>query len=70
MVEGRQRIVVPEHSNSDAAAQETNLFRNFASQIQTGSLNSSWPEVALKTQRIVNACLDSAISGNPRIEPR
>jgi len=70
MVEGRQRIVVPEHSNSAAAAQETNLFRNFASQIQTGSLNSSWPEVALKTQRIVNACLDSAISGNPRIEPR
>ena len=55
-----RRVVVPEHSNSHATAQESNLFRNFAEQIRSGQLNELWPEMALKTQQVMCACLDSA----------
>ena len=51
---------VNEYSNSHPSAQETNLFRHFAEQSQSGSLNSAWPEMALKSQRVMQACLASA----------
>jgi predicted dehydrogenase len=50
----------PEYSNNHPEAQETNLFRAFACQAQRGKLNHSWPEMALKTQRVMEACRDSA----------
>jgi predicted dehydrogenase len=56
---GRQ-FTVPEYSNSHATAQETNLFRNFADQIRSGKRNEAWPTMAWKTQRVMNACFDSA----------
>jgi len=37
------------------------MFRNFAEQIQSGQLNELWPEMALKTQRVMCACLKSAV---------
>jgi predicted dehydrogenase len=55
-----RRFAVPEYSNSHATAQETNLFRNFADQIRSGGLNETWPDLALKTQQVMNACFDSA----------
>jgi predicted dehydrogenase len=55
-----RRVHVPEHSNSHPTAQESNLFRNFAQQIRSGPLNELWPEVALKTQEVMCACLDAA----------
>lgn len=58
-----QRISVPEASNNHPTAQETNLFRNFAAQITTGTLNETWPERALQTQRVLEACLESARQG-------
>lgn len=67
MHEHRRRIVVPEHSNSAVHAQETNLFRNFAEQVRSGRLNESWPEMALKTQMVANACLHSAVSESSRV---
>ncbi len=51
---------VNEYSNSHPSAQETNLFRNFAEQVRSGNLNNEWPEIALKTQKIIHACLESA----------
>ncbi len=57
---GTRRIAVPEYSNSHPSAQETNLFRNLASQIRSSSLNDAWPEMALKTQQVMEACLASA----------
>jgi predicted dehydrogenase len=54
------RHTVPEYSNSHPNAQESNLFRNFANQIRSGSLNDDWFEIALKTQRVLEACLASA----------
>src|SRR2546423_7320177 len=56
----RQRFAVPEHSNSHPDSQETNLFRNFAAQVLSGALNDAWPDMALKTQIVMNACLHSA----------
>jgi predicted dehydrogenase len=55
-----QRVSIPEHSNSHPTAQESNLFRNFAEQVCSGQLNALWPEMALKTQEVMNACLDAA----------
>ena len=56
----RERFAVPEHSNSYPDSQETNLFRNFAAQVLSGALNEAWPDMALKTQVVMNACLQSA----------
>jgi len=55
-----KRIAVPEYSNSHSTAQESNMFRNFAEQLQSGQLNERWQEMALKTQEVVSACLQSA----------
>jgi predicted dehydrogenase len=55
-----RRIAIPEHGNSHPTAQESNMFRNFSEQIQSGQLNELWPETALKTQQVMSACLDSA----------
>jgi predicted dehydrogenase len=63
MKPGSRRIVVPEHSHGHATAQEANLFRNFANQVRSGQFNDEWPDIALKTQQVVNACLDSALAG-------
>jgi hypothetical protein len=55
-----QRFAVQEYSNSHPTAQETNMFRNFANQVRSGSLNEMWPDMALRTQQVLNACLESA----------
>ena len=43
--------------------QETNMIRAFADRVLSGKLNEAWPEWALKTQIVANACLDSALAG-------
>jgi len=58
-----QRIAVNEYSNSTPNAQEANLFRNFSAQVQTGRLNPQWPEIALKTQMVMEEVLKAATGG-------
>lgn len=58
----RRRVTAPEYSNSHSTSQETNLVRDFAAQIQSGVLNEAWPELALKTQQVMNACYESALA--------
>ena len=60
----RRRISVNEYSNSDVSAQETNLFRNFAEIVLSGKLDSYWPEIALKTQRVMEGCWGSSQKGS------
>ncbi|MGH7939763.1 MAG: Gfo/Idh/MocA family protein [Limisphaerales bacterium] len=48
------------HSDSLEFAQQTHMIRNFANQIRSGKLNPDWPEWALKTQQVVDRCLDAA----------
>jgi predicted dehydrogenase len=62
MQPGRLWRTVSEYSNSHPTAQESNMFRNFAAQIQSGKLNKQWPEMALKTQQVMDACLEAARS--------
>jgi len=57
-------FTVPEHSHGHPTAQESNLFRNFSNQVLSGSLNPLWPEIALKTQQVAFACLESARQEN------
>jgi predicted dehydrogenase len=41
-------------------AQDARMFQNFAAQARSGKLDASWPEIALKTQLVMDACLASA----------
>jgi hypothetical protein len=45
-------------------AQDTRMFRNFASQVFSGNLNEDWPMWALKTQQVMDACYQSARNGS------
>ncbi|MCL5098845.1 MAG: Gfo/Idh/MocA family oxidoreductase [Candidatus Omnitrophica bacterium] len=62
-----RRWAVPEYSNSHSNSQESNLFRRFAELAQSGNLDRSWPEMALKTQQVMEACRDSALAAGARI---
>jgi predicted dehydrogenase len=53
-------FTVAEHSHGHPTAQETNLFRNFAEQVRSRSINEQWMNVALLTQQVVHACFESA----------
>jgi predicted dehydrogenase len=46
-----------------AEMQHVGMFRAFNQQVHSGELNELWPEMALKTQTVVNACLDQARRG-------
>jgi len=62
-----RRVTVPEYSNSHPTSQETNLFRNFATQVRSSELNDLWPDMALRTQQVMAACLKSAHAGGGEI---
>ncbi len=51
---------VPEYSNSSESAQETKLFRNFSNLVLAGEVDPHWPEIALKTQQVLDLCFASA----------
>jgi len=53
-------VAIREYANSHPTAQETNLFRNFAKLALSGKPDSSWGDISLKTQQVVEACLESA----------
>jgi len=48
-------------------SQEARLFRNFADLVRSGRRDEFWPEVALNTQRVTNACLQSTREGGRAI---
>jgi predicted dehydrogenase len=63
-----RRLTVEEASNSAADSQETRLFRNFGEIVLSGRLDPVWPEIALKTQQVMDACLASARRGGELVE--
>ena len=68
-MENHQRDhVVEEEANNSPNAQETKLFRNFAKLALSGSPDGFWPEISLKTQRVLDECLVSARNGGERIK--
>jgi predicted dehydrogenase len=48
------------HGKGLKSAQQTNMIRNFSNQVRSGKLNDEWPGSALKTQQVMDACLESA----------
>ena len=62
-----RRIASPEYSNNHPTAQETHLFRNFSSIILSGRLEPQWEKIALATQKVVNACLESSRQDGKKI---
>ena len=63
------RHTTAEYANSARDAQETNLFRKFSELAVGGSPDSHWPEISLKTQRVMDAALQSARNGNQPVNP-
>ena len=60
-MERHDRIVsVPEYGGSHPTAQETGLFRNFADLVLSGTPDKKWGDIALKTQQVTMACVESA----------
>jgi predicted dehydrogenase len=55
-----QRVALREYSNNMPNSQETNLFRNFGEIVLTKKLVPAWSEIALKTQRVLDALMASA----------
>ncbi len=68
MEDHTRRVAVREYSEGHTSSQETKLFRNFSEIVRTGQLDSHWPEIALKTQLLMDACLHSARNGGVEVE--
>jgi len=68
MKDHTRRITIRESSNSTENAQETNMFRSFAELVLSGKLDTHWGEIALKTQKVLDACLRSARSDGELVE--
>lgn len=67
-LERHERAVsLPEYSNNHPTAQETKLYRTFADLVLTGKRDPFWPAVALKTQRVLDALLESANAGGSAV---
>ena len=62
-----RRVAVHEHSDSAPTAQETNLFRNFSALVLGGTPDPHWPDIALKTQQVIDACIASAHDGGREV---
>ena len=60
MKENCRDIGIEEDGDSTANSQEANLFRNFADIVNSGALQSHWPEISLKTQQVLDAVMESA----------
>jgi len=60
-MEGREhQCATNEYSNNAPDSQETSLFRRFAELVLSGRPDPTWGEIALKTQKVVDACLKSS----------
>jgi predicted dehydrogenase len=55
-----RRFAVREYSNSAPDSQETNMIRTFAQIVLSRQLEPRWGEIALETQQVLDACLQSA----------
>lgn len=70
MEDHSRRVAVREYSNSAPDAQETNMFCRFAELARSGRPDASWGEIALETQEVLDACLQSARSDGRPVEFR
>ncbi len=62
-----RRVATHESSDSHPTAQETKLFRHFGEIVLGGKIDPHWPEISLKTQQVLDACLRSAREGGREV---
>lgn len=62
-----RRVKTSEHADSHATSQETRLFRSFGELVLGGTPHPHWPEISLKTQLVLDACLRSAREGGREV---
>lgn len=60
MEENSQSFAVGERSHSDENSQESNMFRCFSELVISGRRDDFWGDISLKTQKVLDACLESA----------
>ena len=61
-----RRHAVHEYSDGAANAQETNMVRTFGDLVLGGKPDSHWPDIALKTQQVLDALVATAAAdGRP-----
>lgn len=58
-----KRYAVTEYSDGSPDAQETNMIRTFSAAVLAKKVDPFWPDVALKTQTVLDLCLASARKG-------
>jgi predicted dehydrogenase len=58
-----ESLSVDEYSNSHWSAQEVNLVRKFSELVLNGRADPYWPNIAQKTQTVMDALLRSAMEG-------
>jgi predicted dehydrogenase len=63
-----KRFAVPEYSDGAPDAQETNMIRTFSALVLSGKVEPMWGDIALKTQVVLDACLQSARNGGALLE--
>jgi predicted dehydrogenase len=62
------RFAVAEYDAGHPTAQEVRMIDAFAKQVISGQLNEDWPRWALDTQRIMEACFESACNGGTPVD--
>jgi predicted dehydrogenase len=63
-----KRSAVLEYASGEPNAQEVNMIEAMNRCVLSGKLDAFWPEIALKTQQLMQACRQSADAGGIRIE--
>ena len=68
-MEQHDRVVpVNEYGGSHPTAQETGMFRNFGELVLGGAPDPKWGDIALKTQQVMMACIESSKQDGTRVE--
>ena len=63
-----RRVAVREYGNGADNSQEANMFAAFARLALSGKPDAFWGEIALKTQQVLDACLQSARADGRMVE--
>jgi predicted dehydrogenase len=64
-----RRVSVPEYSNNHPTSQEATMFRTFNELVLSGRRDRYWPDIALRTQQVLDAALRSAHNGGSAETP-
>lgn len=59
MKRDQQVLSATEKSNSDPTAQEAKMFARMGQIVASGQLEPSWPDMAMKTQLVMDACREA-----------